>query len=382
MTDQLKTSLRIGFPRMCKEAGEVRDFLPAFTARLLRLGAQVTLESGYGSGMGLAEEEYLEHGHGIVFASHEETFRRDLVVVLRCPAEDELRHMLPGACLISMLHYPTRPRRVEFLRSLGVEAVSLDGLKDDSGRRLIENLRAVAWNGMHSAFRLLARTYPASGFESPYRPPIRVTLMGAGAVGSHVVQAAVRYADESLHRRLADRGTPGVQVTAVDYDFTAHEEWMRTLLRGTDILIDATQRPDSSRCVIPNRWIADLPHHAVILDLSVDPYDDPTGPTAAVKAIEGIPQGDLDRYELAPDDPAYDALPKGVDSRNRRFVASCYSWPGIHPKECMEVYGAQLRPILRTILERNGIGRIRPSGKFFERAISRAMLSRRAGSGP
>jgi alanine dehydrogenase len=376
MTDRLKTSLRIGFPRLRKEQKEVRDFLPAFTARLSRLGAGIVLERGYGLGMGFAEGDYLQSGAGIVFDSREAAFRQPIVVLLRCPEEDELRWMAPGACLLSMLHFPTRPRRVELLRSLGLEAVSFDGLKDDSGRRLVENLRAVAWNGVEAAVRILARTYPAPGFENPRRGPIRVTVMGAGAVGGFVVQAAVRYGNETLHRRLADAGVPGVQVTAVDYDFTAHGEPMRTLLRGTDILVDATQRPDPSRCVIPNAWIADLPGHAVILDLSVDPYDPVTGPGASRKAIEGIPQGDLDRFIIAPDDPAYASLPAGVDSRNRRWVASCYSWPGIYPQECMEVYGSQLRPILRKILERNGVANIRPAGSFFERAISRAMLSR------
>ena len=379
MTDRLQTTLRFGFPLMRKEASEVRDFLPAFIARLSRLGARVILETEYGSGMGIAESEYLRAGRKIVFASHEDVLRQEIVVVLRCPEDEELRRMAPGACLVSMLHYPTRPKRVELLRTLGLEAVSLDGLKDDSGRRLVENMKAVAWNGMEAAFRVLAKIYPDPGFDSPQRDAIRVTLMGAGAVGSHVVRAAVRYGDEALHRRLAQDGVPGVQVTAVDYDFTVREEKMRALLRGTDILVDATQRPDPSRCVIPNPWIADLPAHAVILDLSVDPYDPVPGHGTMVKAVEGIPQGNLDRFEIPPDDPAYDALPQGVDSRIRRWVVSCYSWPGVYPKQCMEVYGAQVRPVLRKILERNGVANIRPSGSFFERAISRAMLSRWSG---
>jgi alanine dehydrogenase len=379
MTDRLNTSLRFGFPRMLKETHEVRDFLPAFIVRLSRLGAGAVLETGYGSGMGIAESEYLRAGRGIVFASHEEVLRQEMVIVLRCPEEEELRRMAPGACLVSMLHYPTRPKRVELLRTLGLEAVSLDGLKDDNGRRLVENMKAVAWNGMEAAFRVLAKIYPAPGFDSPQRDAVRVTLMGAGAVGSHVVRAAVRYGDETLHRRLAQDGVPGVQVTAVDYDFTVQEEKMRALLRGTDILVDATRRSDPSRCVIPNPWITDLPAHAVILDLSVDPYDPVPGPGMLVKAVEGIPQGNLDRIEFPPDDPVYDGLPASVDSRIRRWVVSCYSWPGIYPKRCMEVYGAQMRPVLRKILERNGVGNIRPSGSFFERAISRAMLSRWSG---
>ena len=71
--------------------------------------------------------------------------------------------MQPGTCLISMLHYPTRPRRVALLKEIGLEAISLDSIKDDVGRRLIENLRAVAWNGVEVAFQSIERALPSAG---------------------------------------------------------------------------------------------------------------------------------------------------------------------------------------------------------------------------
>jgi alanine dehydrogenase len=274
-----------------------------------------------------------------------------------------------------MLHYPTRPQRVAFLRSLDLEAISLDSIKDDTGRRLIENLRVVGWNGVEAAFKVLRKTYPAPGFDSPDRPPISVTLLGAGAVGSHVVQAAVRYGDETLRQQLAAANVPGVQVTVVDYDLTGHSGVMQRILSGTDILVDATQRPDPGKPVIPNDWIAYLPDHAVILDLSVDPYNCEVEPMQ-VKAIEGIPQGNLDKYIFAPNDPAYDSLPGCINTQHRRYVASSYSWPGIYPRQCMQIYGGQLRPIMRTLFEKGGIQNIHPDGRFFERAIARAQLSR------
>lgn len=104
--------------------------------------------------------------------------------------------MRPGACLVSMLHYPTRPKRVEFLRSREIEGVSLDSLKDDLGHRLVENLRAVAWNGVETAFKVLSQIYPPPGIEDVNRNPIKVTVMGAGAVGMFAIQAGVRYGHE------------------------------------------------------------------------------------------------------------------------------------------------------------------------------------------
>jgi alanine dehydrogenase len=362
----------LGLPRMRLEPGERRAFLPEFVARLARRGAQVVLEEGYGSELGFTAADFAVPG--VRFASRAAAYSQDYVLILRCPADEALRLMRPGACLLSMLHYPTRPQRVALLRELGLQAISLDSIKDDSGRRLIENLRAVAWNGVSAAVGVLRRNYPG-GFERPGRPPIRVTLLGAGAVGSHVVAAATRYGDDDLRRRLAAAGVPGVAVTVVDYDLAGHSGVMRGLLAATDLLVDATQRPDPSRPVIPNVWLADLPEHAVLLDLSVDPYNCAVDPPA-VKGIEGIPQGNLDQYLFAPDDPAWERVPACVDTRQRRWTASCYSWPGVQPRACMEIYGQQLQPILRTLIDRGGLAHIQPDGKFFERAIARALLSR------
>ena len=370
----MNSQITFGLPRMHKERGEVRDFLPFFVEVLHRHGAQIVAEHGYGSGMGLEEADYLRLSPTVRFTSHEECYQQNIVLVLRCPEEDELRLIRHGACLISMLHYPTRPQRTSHLKAIGIEAISLDSIHDDSGRRLVENLRAVGWNGVQIAMQTLRNLYPPPGFESPDRSPIYVTLLGAGAVGSHVVQAAIRYGNNDLRRKLADAGVPGVLVNVVDYDLTSKAEVMRPILKHTDILVDATQRLDTSKPVIPNDWLADLPAHAILLDLSVDPYGD-SPQEHQVKGIEGIPQGNLDQYVFAPDDPIYETLPVWVNTAQRRYVVSSYSWPGIYPKECMTIYGRQLQPLMRILLERGGPADIRPKGRFFERALSRAMLS-------
>jgi alanine dehydrogenase len=366
--------LTVGLPRMHLEFGERRDFLPTFVADLEKRGAQVFLEYGYGSGMGFTEGDYEKVAPIARFVSHEEVYQKQIVLVLRCPSNDELKLLQPGACLISMLHYPTRPQRVDFLKSLEIEAISLDLLKDETGRRLIENLRSVAWNGLEVGFQILHRTYPSPGLESHERGPVFATILGVGAVGMHAVQAASRYGDMKLWQTFAERGVPGVQVTAIDYDLTDHEEVMKKILARTDILVDATQRPDPSKIVIPNEWIGLMPEHAVLVDLSVDPYDCAAN-LPEVKGIEGMPQGNLDQYVFMPDDSVYDRIPGCVSTKHRRHAVSCYSWPGIHPKSCMTLYGEQVRPIMRTIIDRGGVQNLNSQGRYFERAIRRALLS-------
>jgi alanine dehydrogenase len=224
------------------------------------------------------------------------------------------------------------------------------------------------------AFKVLKEHYPAPGLEDPQRLPIKVTVLGAGAVGMFAIQAAIRYGNEKTWRYMASIGATGVQVTAVDYDLTNHPAITQQILKYTDILVDATQRPDPSKPIVCNKWIGLMRPHAVLLDLSVDPYDCESE-VRSVKGIEGIPQGNLDQYVFTPDDPAYEMIPACVHKNERRLAVSCYSWPGIYPRECMEIYGKQLDPLMHEIAKRAGVQNINPKGGFFQRAIGRALLS-------
>jgi alanine dehydrogenase len=363
--------LTLGLPRMHKEAGERRDFLPEFVHRVAPHATAVVAEAGIGSGMGLTDGDYAAIPR-VGLSTHEEAYRQDVVLVLRAPDDAELGLLRPGAALVSMLHFPTRPERVRRLRRLGVDAVSLDSLADDAGRRLVEDPRSVAWNGLEIAFRELEARRPR--FWGPRRQPVRVTILGAGAVGREAVEAATKYGDLFRFERMEAAGLPGVEVVTVGRNLTRDAAYMRSRLRATDILVDAAARHDAGRPLIPNAWIRLLPKYAVICDLAVDCYDR-SGHSPVVRGIEGIPAGNLDRLVIEPDDPAWDAgLPPEVPSRGRRVVVSCYSWPGVHPRECMELYGEQLAPLIERLLDRGGTNGLRPLASPLDRSLLRAQL--------
>ena len=52
-------TLTFGFPRMYNEPGERRAFLPSLMTVLGELGAEVFVEAGSGTGMGIGDEAYL-----------------------------------------------------------------------------------------------------------------------------------------------------------------------------------------------------------------------------------------------------------------------------------------------------------------------------------
>jgi alanine dehydrogenase len=364
-------ALSLGLPRMHKEAGERRDFLPDLVASVSRLGGAVCVEEGIGAGMGITEESYLARSPALSVTDNDTAWRQDVVLVLRSPEVEEYAALLrPGTILVSMLHFPTRPRRIAKLKELGCDAVSLDSLVDDGGRRLVENTRAVGWNGLEAAFEALERTQPAR--LTPDSPPLRVMVMGAGQVGRHAVEAAIKYGSIERFADWSKRGVPAVEVSVVGRGLTGDERYMRDRFAGIDILVDASQRSDPSRPLIPNEWIGWLPAHAVVCDLVVDPYV-PSGVPPTVRSIEGIPSGDLDQWIFLPEDARWsDTMPGAVPRTERRPTATCYSWPGIHAEDCMRHYGRQLRALLERILA-GGVADLH-DGDFLDRALLRASL--------
>jgi alanine dehydrogenase len=370
-------TLTFGFPRMYNEPGERRAFLPPLIGLLAAMDVDVFVEAGSGAGMGYPDDAYRAASPRVHIVDEATAYGQDVVVVLRAP-EGRYDLVRPGAILLSMLHFTTRPERVEMLRRLGIEAIALDMVTGDDGRRLVQNLRDVARNGLAAAFDALERRWPP--LLSHERPPASVTILGAGGVGKHAIEWAARFGDETRNQRCMRDGLAGVEVVVAEQNLAGDEAYFRRRLAQTDVLVDATARRDTSRPIFPNAWLGWLPAHAVVCDLAVDPYlldDDPP----VVRGIEGIPQGNLDQWEFGPDDPAWDRLPPGIPTDHRRTVVSCYSWPGVRPEACMELYGSQVTPLLKTLVWYGGLPAIGPEVSFHGRALWRASLRRLLGEG-
>jgi alanine dehydrogenase len=370
--------LTVGFPRMYNEPGERRAFLPPLMGLLASMDVDVAVEAGCGAGMGYTDERYTAVSPRVRIVDEATAYRQDIVVVLRAP-EGRYELVRPGTILLSMLHFATRPARVDLLRRLGIEAIALDMVTGDDGRRLVQNLRDVARNGLATAFDALEAGWPP--FWSPGRDPISVTILGAGGVGKHAIEWAAKAGGEERNARLLREGLPGVEVVVVEQNLGGNAAYLRRRLAVTDVLVDATARRDTSRAVLPNAWLGFLPAHAIVCDLAVDPYLLDNVPPI-VRGIEGIPQGNLDQWVFGVVDPAWDRLPPGIPTAQRRTVVSCYSWPGVRPEPCMEAYGNQLTPLLKTLIWYGGLAGIRPDGSFHGRAMWRGSLRHFLGEPP
>jgi len=361
----------LGFPRMHKEKNERRDFLPSFFRTLRDEDAYIYLENGYGSGMGISEDEYLRANPNIRFVSNKECYEQDIVLVLRCPESYEFDYMKDGSILISMLHYSTRPMRIERLKSRNIYGVSLDSIRNDSMERIVVNYKGTSYTGVHYAFKELSQSM--EDFYSEKREAINVSIVGIGMVGSMAARASGKYGDRKIMDKMNQINAKGVVVHMLPRNITSDRDELSKILRKTDLLIDASNRDDPARYIIDNELLGELKPHSVILDLSADPYVTDIYPIH-VKGIEGIPTGTLDKFVFYPDDEEYKNIPAVVSTKNRNTVVSCNAWPGVSPVECMKLYGAQLSPIIKTII-RNSIDKFSEhSDSYFMRAAYRATV--------
>ena len=361
----------IGFPRMIQEGGEKRVFLPEFIAELTKLGYEVCVEEGYGSRLGFSMDNYVQGNPHVHVCSHEVCYGQEMVLVLRSPKREEFELIQPGACLISMLHYPTRPFRLKVLQERDIRSISLDGIVDDKNVRLIENMKAVAWNGLEAAFDVLEERF--GGLRHPEGRLWKILVLGSGMVGKHAVDASIKLGNTERYQENLAAGTGQAMVRIVGRSVSSDPKLMQDLFRKTDILVDATSRRNSSKPVVPNDWLAWLPEHAVLVDLAVDPYT-LGAKSPVVRGIEGIPKGNLDQYIFYPDDPHWtDSIPDVIPSKERRTAVTCYSWPGIHPAACMRHYARQLLPMMEVLAETD-YDELSLNGNYFQRALYRATL--------
>jgi len=361
----------IGFPRMKQEPGERRVFLPEFIQFIASLDVKVYIEEGYGSRSGFTFADYKRASPNVFMCSREQAFQKDVVLILRSPKPDEYKLVKRGTTLVSMLHYPTRPIRIERLKEFGIKAISLDSIANDNNLRMVENMKAVAWNGLEAAFNWLEKSWP--GLIRPDKKPINVLILGTGMVGKHAIEAATKLGNVERNNDHIDSKGPGAVALSIGRNVASYPETMKTLMGQADMLVDATQRRNPSNPVIPNDWIAWLPKHAVVVDLAVDPYTLDADPPV-VRGLEGIPQGNLDQYVFPADDPKWDNLvPESIPSKQRRTTVTCYSWPGVHPEACMLHYAQQLEAFIEILFEK-GYDGLSLDGTYFERALSRATL--------
>lgn len=184
----------IGVPRETR-AGETRvAVVPELVDRYRKLGMEVRVEQGAGSGAHYSDAAYRDAGAAIV--TQAEAFAADVVVKVAPPEENEIPLIRPGSVLISFLNPLDEPHVSSRLAARGVTSISMELVPRISRAQKMDALSAMSavggYRAVLEAALLLPKFFPLLTTAAGTVRPASVLVLGAGVAGLQAIATARR----------------------------------------------------------------------------------------------------------------------------------------------------------------------------------------------
>ena len=282
---------------------------------------EILVETGAGESVGFLDFEYEEVGAKIV--SKEKAYQADLVLRIKEATPKEIALMKPGAILMCMMHLRCNIELERAIKRRKIIAIPLENLKYPFGYRRVEAVVDSGRIGTEYGFKLWGK--------DPAKALVKIMGYGNMAVGAIRCAARKRARIEILNR--------------------THFTEMDKYLRGTDILIDAVNRPfrrnvKKEPAFVTRKMLKLLKKGSVVVDLVSNPVGH--APVATMKPT----------YL---NNPYY--IVDGI------YHTAMWGWPAMEPETITKRYSIQIAPILKEIADK-GLNNGTP--EYIQKAINSA----------
>jgi NAD(P) transhydrogenase subunit alpha len=188
--------MRIVIPRE-SVAGERRtSATPETVKKMIRLGAEVAIESGAGAAVGFDDSIYVELGAEIVADRAALLGSADMVLRLRKPEPDDIVMMKSGCIHVSYLDPFNERDLIKTLAEKSITAISMEMIPRSTRSQKMDALSSQANLAGYVAVMLAAAKLP-SIFPMLMTPagtlkPAKVFIIGAGVAGLQAIATAKR----------------------------------------------------------------------------------------------------------------------------------------------------------------------------------------------
>jgi len=164
---------------------------PKTVDRILKLGYDVSVESGAGEAASFPDEMFRAAGADVVGS---EVWDADIVMKINPPSAQEVERLRPGQMLISLLAPALDPDLVAALAERGVTALAMDAVPRISRAQSLDVLSSMANLGGYRAVIEAAHEF-GSVFTGQVTaagkvPPAKVLVVGAGVAGLAAIGTA------------------------------------------------------------------------------------------------------------------------------------------------------------------------------------------------
>ena len=212
--------MRIGVPSEI-HAGEKRvATTPEVAAQLMKLGYEVSVQSGAGDAASFSDAAYEAAGCAIT-ASAAEIWSADIVLKVRPPQDGEAAGLRNDQTLISFLWPAQNPELLEQLTSSGATALAMDSVPRISRAQKMDALSSMAniggYRAVVEAAQHFGRFFTGQITAAGKIPPAKVLVIGAGVAGLAAIGAARSMG--AIVRAFDTRPEVKEQVESMDGEF-------------------------------------------------------------------------------------------------------------------------------------------------------------------
>jgi NAD(P) transhydrogenase subunit alpha len=188
--------MRIAIPKETHPGENRIPITPDHAKKLCKMGAELVIESGMGTGAGFSDAEYTEVGAS-VSQDRNELFRSaDLLLRLRKPELDEISLMKRGAVHISYLDPFNEHALVNAFKDAGITSISMEMIPRTTRSQKMDALSSQAnlagYVMVIQAATHLPRIFPMMMTPAGTLKPANVFVIGAGVAGLQAIATAKR----------------------------------------------------------------------------------------------------------------------------------------------------------------------------------------------
>ncbi len=170
--------------------------IPDVAKKLVRLGAELVIESGMGIGSGFSDEAYVDAGATIATDRKELISSADMLLRLRKPEADEIALMKSGCIHISYLDPFNEHGLVNAFKAAGVTSISMEMIPRTTRSQKMDALSSQAnlagYQMVIEAAMALPRIFPMMMTPAGTLKPANVFVIGAGVAGLQAIATAKR----------------------------------------------------------------------------------------------------------------------------------------------------------------------------------------------
>jgi NAD(P) transhydrogenase subunit alpha len=213
--------MRIGVPKETFPGERRVATTPDVAGQLIKLGFDVSVESGAGVESNFSDDAYRDAGCEITDTAEALWSGSDIVMKVRAPDEGEASRLRAGQTLISFLWPAQNPELLEKLTASGATVMAMDSVPRISRAQKVDALSSMAniagYRAVVEAAQHFGRFFTGQITAAGKVPPAKVLVIGAGVAGLAAIGAARSMG--AIVRAFDTRPEVKEQVESMDADF-------------------------------------------------------------------------------------------------------------------------------------------------------------------